>query len=469
MGTLKQIQVGPYTIADNSLWQFDLAGIKWSSGIVDGFYAVVAVPGQLGDFFFIEILDASAQTFRIKHFASNSYLSRFSYWSQFEDLGPFSIYTFRPTFSNDLGTFTLEPDQAGNVWLKEGNGPATPAYVRRMCCLNGTPDTNVIVANFTGSTFSGKGDPLGLVSYDDVLQSETVQLSPSTPNDPNANQNGPLQISLVPYSETVQLPPIEGQVPTMSLNISATIGAFGTRKYVMFDLGQSRVAASSIGALESDSTDVRGYYLERATVSLSPPANFDLISWGPQTTAEGGSVTTSSGINLSTGASLDTGGPSANLGIGVDFGISYTTNLTDFSVEDNSTSAAGISTVYSLSSTIAAATWSVPEGGNVPYSDAHDLVRLDAAGELGGIPLNDLPALAKGNMSLPSAGIFLAPPGFEDVAQFALQIDMHLVKTSRDLAASLRTFTAVIDVSTADRSVKRLVNVSFAPPTSGTS
>lgn len=245
--------------------------------------------------------------------------------------------------------------------------------------------------------------------------------------------NGVVIYNFEQVSKDIPLAAVESgksQTPQVFLALSTNIGTYNSQRYVNISTGGSRVAASKTGNMNWDQQDIRGYYLEYADVlieCLTP--GFTLPSYAPHTTQSEGSVSSTSGVDLSMGASLSKE-PSLSINQGVNFGMTYSSNLKAFTAQDNSTGNT-VKTRYKLSSTNVSETWSNPKGGDAPYSSSQDLIRMDAAGQFSGTPLNYLPDLAKSNMPLATIGTFKAPNNYKGKAVFKVTIKMHLCKVEK--------------------------------------
>ncbi len=217
------------------------------------------------------------------------------------------------------------------------------------------------------------------------------------------------------------------QQPRVYLNFVSSIGTYKDQRYINVSLAGSRVAADLNGNLCYDSHAERGYYLEEANVEIRCLTNsFNLPSYGPNTDQSEGSVSSSSGIDLQMGSAISKDGGESSINTGVNFGMTYSSNLKAFSVEDN-TSGTVVKTKYKLTSTNTSDTWSNPLGGNSPYQEAKDLIRMDAAGQFGGTPLNFLPDLAMSNLPVASMGTFKAPNNYAQKALFEVKIHLRLM------------------------------------------
>ena len=102
-----------------------------------------------------------------------------------------------------------------------------------------------------------------------------------------------------------------------------------------------------------------------------------------------GTVGSTSGVDLTTGVSKD--GPS--FGVGTSFGNSYSENLRGFRIIDRSNGNAA-HVVSRMAGSSASDTWSTTGGGLVKYDRPKDLLRMDAAGQFDGTPLNFVPEKA---------------------------------------------------------------------------
>ncbi len=295
-------------------------------------------------------------------------------------------------------------------------------------------------AGFAGRKIERTGDDGCFVNnnFNDIVSSVKVERT-SAPTDRVALQyvntqhrdNGVKEFIYSTFNQDIPLTAVDGQIPQMFLNISAKVGVYGNQRYVLFSTANSRVAASNSGRLAFNRQDLRGWYLEYVDVSIQAlTPGFTLSSYGPDTSQQEGSVTSSSGINFSTGAAIDSSGPGASFSTGLDFGTSYSSNLQSFRVIDNSTGNT-VKTRTKLASTNVSETWSNPKGGNAPYENSNDLIRMDVAGQFGGTPLNYLPELAISNLKLSSMGTFKAPNNFQSNALFQVTITMHLLKVEK--------------------------------------
>lgn len=216
-----------------------------------------------------------------------------------------------------------------------------------------------------------------------------------------------------------------GQTPYVKFTINSGIASNGRQKFVHIDTKGSAVSADKDGKLKYDTSDKRGYYLEQAKVSIRPKnSRFKKIIDSPETTPSSGSVTSTSGVDLSTGGSIGKD-PSANFGVGVNFGNSYSENLTDFIVE-NVIDDKDATHIYKLASTSAAETVWTTAGGNVNYQKWEDLVRKDASGQFGGNPLNSIPRLGRTSMPLASQGIWTIPVDFSGPVVFEVEVQLTL-------------------------------------------
>lgn len=243
-------------------------------------------------------------------------------------------------------------------------------------------------------------------------------------------------IEFKPISEDLTLPLVGSQTPYIKMNFQPKVATHVGTKYLNISMKGTTLTPSKGGAgLQFDRDDLRGWYMEYAEVTIKPVGgDFKLLSWGPKTTEGSGSVTSTSGIDFSGGGAVGLDGATpqlgANLNMGVNFGTSYSEDLTDFSVSDQSSDAT-LKTKYYLSSTSASETWSSPKGGKVPYSTHSDLIRMDAAGQFGGTPLNNLPVLAYENFPILSTGTWQAPAGFSGTVDFEVKVKMHLKKVEK--------------------------------------
>ncbi|MCB9432501.1 MAG: hypothetical protein H6668_11000 [Ardenticatenaceae bacterium] len=208
------------------------------------------------------------------------------------------------------------------------------------------------------------------------------------------------------------------QIATWSFNIDFTLYHAGDPgfKYLHVDAHNTRVAASKNGRLHFDQDDKRGYFLEKAEVIMEVRhQNALLVSDGPDTDMGGGSVTSSSTWNVGGDFSISKS-PSVGGNAGLTIGRSYSETLTDFVVQNNST---GNKAIHNY---LLGATSKVDGGGKMKYSSWRDLFPMDAEGQLTGVRLNDVPALSKSNIPIPSQAIWRLDGDFRGQVQFYIKI-----------------------------------------------
>lgn len=346
---------------------------------------------------------------------------------------------------NDGNNNKLQMVTTGNVTGQKWKvTPLDSGYVRLTTKWQGTDKSLDVVndgknnqlqlaktGNFTGQKW--KLNSVGTTAgVPDTIRTLGTEVKTLAYLNTETRENGLQTFVYENANENIKLGAIEGQTPQMFLVNSATVGVYKNQRYVNFSTVGSRVAASTTGKMVKNQQDLRGWYLEYVDVSIeSLNPGFTLPSYGPSISQQEGSVTSSSGIDFSSGLSLSgKDGPSANLSIGLNFGMSYSSNLTSFRVLDNSTENKVI-TKTKLTSTNASETWSNPKGGNAPYDTSNDLIRIDAAGQFSGTPLNYLPDLAISNLPLSSIGTFKATNDFKGIALFKVKVKMHLLKVEK--------------------------------------
>lgn len=293
-----------------------------------------------------------------------------------------------------VGTFATHP------WLFRQSGAVRVLYT----------------ANTSPCQYVGIGTPQE-VGFSMLRQLQSVDTPPTS--------EGIKQVNLMVFAQGYPFATDIGQTPYVKFTISAKIASNGRQKFVHLDTKGSAVSADKDGKLKYDSSEKRGYYLEQAKVSIRPKNNrFKKIVDAPETTPSTGSVTSTSGVDLSTGGSISAD-PSANFGVGVSFGNSYSENLTDFIVE-NSIGDKDAIHLYKLASTTAVETTWTTAGGSVNYQKWQDLVRKDAAGQFSGTPLNNIPRLARTSMPLASQGIWMVPADFSMPVVFEIEVQLTL-------------------------------------------
>ncbi len=214
----------------------------------------------------------------------------------------------------------------------------------------------------------------------------------------------------------------DGQTATIRINAQVDVYDFVTipQKFVSVSLNGSNVAASQSGKLGLDRSDKRGFFTESAIVTVSmSDGQFFIEQDSPGTTmgSEATSSTTSIGVNVSAGTFGPT--PTTNIGGGVTIGSSFSRNLSDFRVVNNSSNTT-LSHTYKLASSTGA-----------PYSVPKDLLDMSVGGQLTGVSLFTLPDIAISNLNLASQAIFLGPisPGSDPA--MTISIEHRLVEVEK--------------------------------------
>jgi hypothetical protein len=180
------------------------------------------------------------------------------------------------------------------------------------------------------------------------------------------------------------------------------------------------------GDMMANADDHRGYYQDKVTVQMfikepdgTPSTRFTRVSDGPETA--NGTASTSSTVSFSFSESANVGffGPTPTAGAGVSVGSSvshsFSRNLTDFRVANNSDNRI-VSHDYVMSSS---------SGG--AYDKAVDLVPidLDFVSSMKGIKLYNPPPLALNNLNLISQAAWQAD-SIDDVHEtLTLQIQVN--------------------------------------------
>lgn len=227
-----------------------------------------------------------------------------------------------------------------------------------------------------------------------------------------------------------------GQTAAVRLNAQVDVYDFATipKKFISVSLAGSNVAAATSGSLGTDRDDKRGYFTESAVVTVSLSGDrFAIEQDSPSTTMgqEATSSTTSIGVNVSAGTFGDT--PTANVGGGVTIGSSFSRNLTDFRVVNNSDDSR-LSHRYVLAAS---------SGGK--YDEPKDLLDLSVGGQFTGACLFKLPPIAVSNLPLASQVIFIgdADAGVDAGEEQTLSISIQ--HNLREIEKTFQVFAVTMD------------------------
>jgi hypothetical protein len=228
-------------------------------------------------------------------------------------------------------------------------------------------------------------------------------------------------------------PDWDGQLPRIRLNAQIDFYKFEKipYKFVVVNLNGTVVAASHLGIQAFHRDDVKGWFTESVTVTMGFSLPRITIEQDSPSTTMGSAATTSStaiGIN----ENLGTFGPvpTTGIGAGITIGNSFTANVTDFRITNDSSNTQVVHH-YLLAAS---------RGG--PFNQPQDLVNLSAEGQFEGTPLFDPPPLAISNLPILSQAIFLTPP---DVGDSPLTI--HITHTLLKVEKTFEVFVTQVNAS----------------------
>jgi hypothetical protein len=172
-------------------------------------------------------------------------------------------------------------------------------------------------------------------------------------------------------------------------------------KWFWVSLNGTTVSAAGSGSLIANTGSAIGWYLSQTIVKINVGAGFTFAYVQPTTQECTGSVT--SGISVSAGAFGDQ--PTA----GASFSNSYTQNISDIMIEDQSISS--VLQMYTLSSS---------SGGT--YGQPSDLLDHEIYTDT----LYSVPDVATANLPIMTQGVWNAPTAFNGVIPLDIEIDMVL-------------------------------------------
>jgi hypothetical protein len=228
----------------------------------------------------------------------------------------------------------------------------------------------------------------------------------------------------------------DGQTAAVRINAQVDVYDFATipKKFISVSLAGSNVAASTSGNLGIDRDDKRGFFTESAVVSMAlSGSRFAIEQDSPSTTMgqEATTSTTSIGVNVSAGTFGDT--PTTNVGGGVTIGSSFSRNLTDFRVVNNSDDHRLLHRYLLAASS----------GGS--YDEPKDLLDMSVGGQFTGACLFKLPPISVSNLPLASQAIFIADA---DPDETSLQLSVSVQHNLREVEKTFELFVVKVDTWT---------------------
>lgn len=209
-----------------------------------------------------------------------------------------------------------------------------------------------------------------------------------------------------------------GQSPAIRLRVGLTLYAFRrdhdkdtpVEKFVLVDLQHTDVTP---GTVTFDRADKRGFYTEAVEVTMrfANAAGLEIAEDAPESSSEGGSISSSISFSVGAGFFGETATGSANWGIS----SSSTVELPDFEIVNDSDG----TTVRHAANL---------RGGMVSgrYGIPTDLVIKGIRSELA-----ELPAKARSNFPLVSKALFHAPQGLIEDRTLTIEITHRLMQVEK--------------------------------------
>lgn len=211
---------------------------------------------------------------------------------------------------------------------------------------------------------------------------------------------------------------LDGQTAEIRVNAQVDARSFDTvpHTFVAVTLAGSSVKASKTGEMTFTRDGKRGWYNERTDVRIGLDNVDFIIEEDAPPTAMGAAATTSStALSVNVGAGTFGATPTTNVGAGVTIGSSFTRNLTDFRVENNSDNTEVFHQYFLAASS----------GGG--YGSPESLMDMSAGGQLQGGPLFDLPEVAISNLPILSQVIFRSRVPQKTDTKLTITITQRLV------------------------------------------
>lgn len=219
---------------------------------------------------------------------------------------------------------------------------------------------------------------------------------------------------------------LDGQTPYLRLNGKWNVYDFTDENssfpqtFLSIVLEGGAIAADVTGKMTNNRDDKRGYYTESAQVTMSlEDRNASLYADGPQTTTGSSATTSSTAIGVNVGAGTFAAMPTTSASFGLTIGSSFTRDLSDFKVQNNSTLQQLVHN-YQLATTT---------GGT--YNSANDLPDTSSGGYFKGCPLFRLPDLAVSNLPIMSQGIWIVDSKKAIDTAVNIHVVHHLVRVEK--------------------------------------
>jgi hypothetical protein len=227
---------------------------------------------------------------------------------------------------------------------------------------------------------------------------------------------------------------IERQTAALRFNAKVTMARFREvpNTFVTVSLQGTNIAADHKGNLTYNQKDIRGYYLHALDVSFKINSDaYHINQDAPVTSMGSGATTSTAQLQVDVNAGTFGPEPTTGVGAGVAIGSSFTQNLSDFRVVNNSEETV-VQHTYRMAATRQGKAYDRPE----------DLADMSVGGQWQGAPLLEVPELAISNLPVISQAIFVSrePEGADLVLDVAFKAHfMRVEKTFEVVVVDLKT------------------------------
>jgi hypothetical protein len=237
-------------------------------------------------------------------------------------------------------------------------------------------------------------------------------------------------------SLTHQAPVGSGQVARMAL--VANLGMYSYRvdalarpqKFLLVTLEGSNISPSVSGAMMANQIDKRGYYTEQVDVKIffydDKNSEMRRVKHAPSTSGMAGAQTTTSSLEYTVGGGFFGGTPTSNASVGGSISHSWSENLEDFTLIDNSAEDRIVQTLR----------LSAVHGGEYKHpSDlidqtAGDITKDVFSGHLPG-SVRELPPRATSNIALITQALFMSYRPLAKALGLRIEVTQHLVMVEK--------------------------------------
>lgn len=425
------IQIGADKFHDGDEVYIQFGGSHWwkAYSYVDGKTVVAGttLPDDIFSVFILEIEDVDKRSFLLRNKAFDKYVTRFCCTSVVGGQTSTWVLELSEMTDERRPYAVLQPfnDGNSNSLDSNNNGLQTVGGTRlsRHCCLDNETGLNLIVSRTNDKEFSG-AKVVRVVDYG--KQPPPVKLKATEPPEFEDTKHRDMTIGKVRFdihAEDATIRPVGFQHPTMKLTLSAEASSNGVSRYVILSLVGTRVAADANGDLHYPNHNEkghvrgrRGWYLEQAVATIrSKDRRATLVSDGPPTTTQTGSVSYTSGVDVQTGASISKQGPEVGVSAGFSLSKSNTVNLSDYHIK-NISRGNYLKVEYNLASL---------KGGE-PYDNIQSFWPYSIEKQLFIVSLEDLPDKAMSQFPVEPIATFQVPMDLGDTATFGIELEILL-------------------------------------------